>query len=112
MGEKLENCKIYFIIEDGEMLTDANISDAENILDDEKNAELERVTTFPTDSELSIEIKDKKSIKKLKKLTKLKWYEKLIIILRLQRLKKLVKCLEKGNEKCDTTRSNYKNKRA
>lgn len=41
------------------MLTDANISDAENILDDEKNSELERVTTIPADSELSIEIKVK-----------------------------------------------------
>lgn len=98
MGEKLENCKIYFISEDGEMLTDANISDAENILDDEKNAELERVTTIPTDSELSIEIKDKKSIKKLKKLTKLKWYEKLIIILLLQYLKKVVKSSEGKNK--------------
>lgn len=91
MGEKLENCKIHFILEDGEMFTDANISDAENIFDDEKNAELERVTTIPTDSELSIEFKDKKSFKKLKKLTKLKWYEKLIIILCLQYLKKVVK---------------------
>lgn len=98
MGEKLENCKIHFILEDGEMLTDTNISDAENILDDEKNAELERVTTIPTDSELSIEIKDKKSIKKLKKLTKLKWYEKLIIILCLQYLKKAVKS-SKGKNK-------------
>ena len=98
MGEKLENCKIYFIREDGEMLTDANISDAENILDDEKNAELKRVTTIPNDSELSIEIKDKKSIKKLKKLTKLKWYEKLIIILLLQYLKKVVKS-SKGKNK-------------
>lgn len=98
MGEKLENCKIYFIREDGEMLTDANISDAENILDDEKNSELERVTTFPTDSELSIEIKDKKSIKKLKKLMKLKWYEKLIIILLLQYLKKVVKSSEGKNK--------------
>lgn len=98
MGEKLENCKIYFIREDGEMLTDANISDAENILDDEKNAELKRVTTIPNDSELSIEIKDKKSIKKLKKLTKLKWYEKLIIILLLQYLKKVVKSSEGKNK--------------
>lgn len=98
MGEKLENCKIYFIREDGEMLTDANISNAENILDDEKNSELERVTTIPTDSELSIEIKDKKSIKKLKKLTKLKWYEKLIIILLLQYLKKVVKSLKGKNK--------------
>lgn len=98
MGEKLENCKIYFIREDGEMLTVANISDAENILDDEKNAELKRVTTIPNDSELSIEIKDKKSIKKLKKLTKLKWYEKLIIILLLQYLKKVVKS-SKGKNK-------------
>ena len=98
MGEKLENCKIHFISEDGEMLTDANISDAENILDDEKNAELERVTTIPTDSELSIEIKDKKSIKKLKKLTKLKWYEKLIIILLLQYLKKVFKSSEGKNK--------------
>lgn len=98
MGEKLENCKIHFILEDGEMLTNANIGDAENIFDDEKNSELERVTTFPTDSELSIEIKDKKSIKKLKKLTKLKWYEKLIIILCLQYLKKVVKS-SKGENK-------------
>lgn len=98
MGEKLEYCKIHFILEDGEMLTDTNISDAENILDDEKNAELERVTTIPTDSELSIEIKDKKSIKKLKKLTKLKWYEKLIIILLLQYLKKVVKSTKGKNK--------------
>lgn len=98
MGEKLENCKIHFILEDGEMLTDTNISDAENILDDEKNAELERVTTNPTDSELSIEIKDKKSIKKLKKLMKLKWYEKLIIILCLQYLKKVVKSTKGKNK--------------
>lgn len=96
-GKKLENCKIYFIREDGEMLTDANISDAEIIFDDEKNAELERVRTIPTDSEFSIEIKDKKFVKKLNKLTKLKWYEKLIIILRLQRLKKIVKSLEGEN---------------
>lgn len=98
MCEKLENCKIHFILEDGEMLTDTNISDAENILDDEKNAELERVTTIPTDSELSIEIKDKKFIKKLKKLTKLKWYEKLIIILLLQYLKKVVKSTKGKNK--------------
>lgn len=97
MGEKLENCKIYFIRDDGETLTDSNISDAEIIFDDEKNAELERVTTIPTDAEFSIEIKDKKFVKKLNKLTKLKWYEKLIIILRLQRLKKIVKSLEGEN---------------
>lgn len=97
MGEKLENCKIYFIIEDGEMLTDTNISDAENIFDDEKNAELERVTTIPTDSELSIEIKDKNLLKKLKKLTKPRWYERLLLRIWLQRIKKISKYFEKEN---------------
>lgn len=97
MGEKLENCKINFIIEDGEMLTDTNISDAENIFDDEKNAELERVTTIPTDSELSIEIKDKNLLKKLKKLTKPRWYERLLLRIWLQRIKKISKYFEEEN---------------